>query len=184
MKLNVLKREHGTKGQNNALLQEGRIPAVVYVKGSDNLVISVSRDELEAIMRKVPKGFLSTVVFELDLDGKKVKALVKDIQYHRTTYNMLHLDFQEIYEDVPVNVNIPLEFLGAADCVGIKLGGFLRPVKRSVRVTCLPKDMPSKFSIDISKLQIKQSKRVRDLDVKEGVRVLAGEDNVLVVIAK
>jgi large subunit ribosomal protein L25 len=184
MKLKVLKREHGTKGQISSLLQEGQIPAILYVKGKENLVISVDRGEFEGILRSIRKGFLSTTIFEIELDGKKKKALVKDIQYHKTTYNVIHLDFQEIYEDVRLNVSIPLEFTGVADCSGIKLGGFLRPVKRSIKVNCFPKDIPQCFSVDIRDLGIKQNKRVRDLDVKGDVRVLSDSDNVIVVIAK
>ena len=184
MKLKVLKREHGTKGQISTLLQEGRIPAILYVKDQENLVISIDRGEFEGVLRAIRKGFLSTTVFEIEVDGKKRKALVKDIQYHKTTYNVIHLDFQEIYDNVRLNVSIPLEFTGVADCVGIKLGGFLRPVKRSVKVNCFPKDIPECFSLDVKELGIKQNKRVKDLDIKGDVRVLADSDNVLVVIAK
>ena len=139
---------------------------------------------MQAALRAVTKGFLSTTIFDLDVNGKSVKAIVKDIQYHKTTYNIIHLDFQQLYEDTPVNINIPLEFTGVAECVGIKLGGFLRPVKRNVRVNCLPKHIPEKFTLDVSRLAIKQTKRVRDIEVSSDVNVLVKEDNVLVVIAK
>lgn len=184
MKLKAFKREWGTKGQLSELLQQGRIPAVLYVKGKENEVISIDRGEFEGILRTVRKGFLSTTIFEIDVQGRKSKALIKDIQYHKTTYNLIHLDFQEVYDDVRVNVNIPLEFTGVADCVGIKLGGFLRPVKRSVRVNCLVKDIPECFTLDVRELGIKQNKRVKDISVKGDIRLLAESDNVLVVIAK
>lgn len=183
MKLSAINREGG-KGQLNSMRQQGKIPAVLYVRNGENKVIAVDKSEFEAILRQIKKGFLATTQFELQLDGKSVKAIVKDIHYHRTSYRVLHLDFQELYDDVEVNVNIPLDFTGVAECVGIKLGGFLRPVKRNVRVRCLPKDIPGSFPIDVSQLGIKQTKRVRDLDVSDKVSVLAAEDNVLVVIAK
>ncbi|MCF7851687.1 MAG: 50S ribosomal protein L25/general stress protein Ctc [Simkaniaceae bacterium] len=184
MKLKVFNREHGKRGQLSAVRHEDHIPAVLYIKNGENKVISVDGNEFMAILRSIKKGFLSTTVFDLEIDGKKVKAIVKDIQYHRTTYDVLHLDFQELYDDMKINVNVPLEFIGSAECIGIKLGGFLRPVMRSVKVRCFPKDIPESFMLDISKLGIKQTKRIRDLALKEGVTILADKNNVLAVIAK
>ncbi|MDN3504869.1 MAG: 50S ribosomal protein L25/general stress protein Ctc [Rhabdochlamydiaceae bacterium] len=184
MKLTVFERAQISKGQLNKMRHEEKIPAVLYVKDGDNKVITVDKREFEAALRSITKGFLSTTIFDLNIDGKPVKAIVKDVQYHKTTYNIIHLDFQQLYEDTPVNINIPLEFTGVSQCVGIKLGGFLRPVKRNVRVNCLPKNIPKKFSLDVSRLAVKQTKRVSDLEVSSDVNVLVKPDNVLVVIAK
>ena len=70
------------------------------------------------------------------------------------------------------------------DCVGIKLGGFLRQVIRSVKVRCLPKNIPQNFELDIRNLKMRQSKRLSDLVMPEGVTPLAATDEVVVVIAK
>lgn len=184
MKLKVSERAHDQKGQLNKLRHENKIPAVLYVKDGENRMLTVDKEAFSAVLRSIRKGYLSTTVFDLEIKGQAVKAIIKDIQYHKTTYDILHLDFQQLYDDVKVNVNIPLEFTGATDCVGIKLGGFLRPVMRTIRVNCLPKAIPSHFVVDVSKLGLKQSKRVRDLQVDKAVNVLASQESVLVVIAK
>jgi large subunit ribosomal protein L25 len=83
-----------------------------------------------------------------------------------------------------VNVKVPVECTGVADCTGIKLGGFLRQVIRYVKVECDPHAIPSKFDIDVRDLGIKQTRRVSDIKLPQDVRPLAKLDEVLVVIAK
>ena len=68
--------------------------------------------------------------------------------------------------------------------MGIKLGGFLRQVIRHVKVECLPKNIPSEFIIDVKDLGIRQSKRLKDLAMPNGVKPLASPEEVIVVIAK
>jgi large subunit ribosomal protein L25 len=130
-------------------------------------------------------GRLSTTKFTLvDEKGQEKKCIVKEIQYHITTYEVIHLDFEELLDDVKVNVNIPIECVGVTDCQGIKLGGVLRQVIRSLRVECFPKDMPESFELDIRALALNDSKRLKDLNIAETVRPLADLNEVAVVIAK
>ncbi len=71
---------------------------------------------------------MPTTVFTLS-DGKKERrAIIKDIQYHLTTYHVSHIDFEELVDNVPVSVKVPVNCIGVADCMGIKFGGFLRQV--------------------------------------------------------
>ena len=85
---------------------------------------------------------------------------------------------------MPVNVNVPIRFAGVADCAGIKLGGFLRQVIRHLRVNCLPSKMPKEFVLDVKDLGMKQTKRIKDIKMPEGVLPLAPLNEVVVVIAK
>jgi large subunit ribosomal protein L25 len=183
MKLPIKKRA-GKKSETQQMRREGSIPAVIYVRGKPSETISVNGSELNALMRKVAPGRLSTNVFELNADGKIRRALIKDIQYDPTTYNIIHLDFEELIDDVKIKVKVPVECTGVVDCVGIKLGGVLRQVIRHLRVSCLPKDMPTHFMVDVRALEIKQVKRLADLEIPNGVRPLADLNEVAVVIAK
>ena len=74
--------------------------------------------------------------------------------------------------------------LGVADCVGVKMGGFMRQILRWVKVRCLPKDIPQKFVLDVSELGISQSKRLSDIVIPENIRPLAKMQEVAVLIAK
>ena len=185
MKLNIKKRAIATKGDRTQTRLEDRIPAVLYGKNTESEPISIDKAEFGALMRSLKSGRLATTVLTLvDEDGKERQALAKDIQYQVTTYNVQHLDFQEVEQTTVVNVNVPIDFTGAADCAGVKLGGFLRPVIRKLRVRCEVEKLPSSFSIDVRKMGIKQSKRLSDIDIPEGVRPMMDLKQVAVVVAK
>ncbi|MDN3506895.1 MAG: 50S ribosomal protein L25 [Simkaniaceae bacterium] len=184
MNLTAKKRAGETKGANNQIRRDGNIPAVIYAAGEPGASIEINGPEFHAALRSIKKGHLSTTIFTLDVAGKKTKAIVKGIQYHRTSYDIIHLDFEELKDGVPVTLKVPIECEGAADCVGIKLGGSMRQIIRSVKVECLPKDIPSQFSLGIHELKIKQSKRLSDIALPKGIKPVATTDEVVVVIAK
>ena len=120
----------------------------------------------------------------MKVEGKTLKAIVKEIQYHPTTYDILHIDLQLMDKTVPIEVNVPITFTHVAECVGIKLGGVLRPVIRKMKVRCLPKDLPSQFFLDVAQLAIGQSRQLKEIDLPKLVRPLANLEEVAVVIAK
>lgn len=184
MKLTTMKREKGGKGDIQRMRRNGNIPAVIYSKGDVGKNIEVNGAEFKAIMRGVKQGCLPTTLFTLKEEGKDVKALVKEIQYDPTTYDVLHLDFIELVSDVKVRVKVPIQCTGVVDCVGVKLGGVLRQVIRYLQVECLPKDIPTEFSVDVRELNIQQTRRLSDIDLPQNVRPLANMKEVAVVVAK
>ncbi|NGX59985.1 MAG: 50S ribosomal protein L25 [Chlamydiae bacterium] len=184
MNLTAKKRAGETKGETKQIRRSGNIPAVFYAPGETGISIEIDGPEFAAAMRNIKQGHLSTTIFTLNVDGKKKKAIVKGIQYELTSYDVIHLDFEELKDDIPVTVKVPVECVGLADCVGVKLGGFLRQIIRNVKVKCLPKDIPSEFALDISELKIKQSKRLSDITMPKGVNPIAAADEVVAVIAK
>ncbi len=184
MKLKVQKRTTGKKGETNKLRREGGVPAVLYTSEGVSTAVSLDGDELKAILRNMRPGLLSTTVFELSLDGKPIKAIVKDVQYHVASYDVEHIDFLQLTNDKPVNVNVPIQLVGAADCSGVKLGGFLRQVIRFLKVTCLPKHIPQELSVDVRDLAIAESKRLSDVQMPAGVTPRAKMDEVVVIVGK
>lgn len=185
LKLAIKSRAAEKKSQAKSLRREGLIPAVIYHRSKEAEAVSLDSTEFTTILRNIVPGRLSTTVFSLTLeDGSARKAILKDIQYNPINYNVIHLDFEELIDKVHVNVKVPIEFLGAADCVGIKLGGFLRQVKRHMKVNCLPENIPSHFQIDITEMKLYDSKRIGDLTLPETLRPLTKLSDVVVVIAK
>lgn len=184
MKLAVKSRVGEKKKDVKEIRREGNIPAIIYSSKSQPEKLIVTGSEFSAILREMKSGQLPTTVFVLH-DGKKERrAIIKDVQYQLTTYQVSHIDFEELIEDVPVSVKVPIYCVGVADCTGIKLGGFLRQVVRHVKVECLPKQIPSEFIVDVKDLGIRQSKRLKDLPMPKGVKPLAALNEVVVVIAK
>ncbi|NDD58672.1 MAG: 50S ribosomal protein L25/general stress protein Ctc [Chlamydiae bacterium] len=184
MKLNMSKRTGAKKGEVKELRRIGSIPSVLYSSKRPAENITISGAEFAASLRQIPQGRLATTTFSLSDGNAEIKAIVKDIQYHPTTYQVLHIDFVELVDGVSVNVKVPVECTGVADCSGIKLGGFLRQVLRSVKIECLPNSIPAKFEIDVRELGIKQTRRVSDIAMPQGIRSLVNDNEVVVVIAK
>ncbi len=184
MKLTIFSRQDNKRSATQKIRRDGNIPAILYGQGRPNEMISVQGDEFRAILRNLKSGLLATTIFELH-DGKKHhKAIIKDVHYHPASYAIEHIDFALIADNVPVTVNVPINLAGAAECAGIKLGGFLRQVLRTLRVICLPKHIPQEFILDITKLEINQAFRLSDIAIPESVRPLAKMTEVAVVIAK
>jgi large subunit ribosomal protein L25 len=184
MKLTVTQRTQLKKSDTKQIRREGNVPAVVYAPGKPCAPITLSGGEFSAILRGVQQGALPTTVFVL-ADGKQERrALIKDIQYNVTTYAVTHVDFVELADAVPVRVKVPIRCVNAALCAGVKLGGVLRQVIRSLEVECVPARLPAEFFIDVSGLSIGQSKRLSDMTLPEGVRPLARLEEVVVTVAK
>ncbi len=184
MKLAIKARESETKGALKQIRREGNIPAILYSSKTEAQKIIVDGTEFSAALRQIKSGQLPTTVFSLSGVKRERKAIVKDIQYHPTTYIVFHIDFEELVDGVPVNVKVPVNYTGIADCVGVKLGGFLRPVARHVKVESPIDRIPREFLVDVRDLGIRQSKRLKDIVLPEGVRPLASPEEVLVVVAK
>lgn len=185
MKLNITARTAERKSDAKKYRREGKIPAVLYARGQNSEAIVVDEAEFQTLLRNIQKGQLSTTKITLaDEKGKERQAIVKDIQYHVTTYRVIHLDLEELLDDVKIKVKVPIKFSGVVDCVGIKLGGVLRQVIRYLRVECLPKDMPKFFDMDVKDLTIKETRKLNELKIPSTVRPLVKLDEVCVVIAK
>lgn len=185
MKLQTIKRTGDSKSEVKKLRREGFIPAVLYMKGKGGETLAIKANEYQSYLRGIKSGHLPTTIFTLvDDKGAERRVVIKDIQYEITTYAVTHLDFEELVSDQKINVNIPIECIGMADCVGIKLGGVLRQVIRHVRVRCLPKDLPSFFELDVRELGMRQTKRLRDLEIPKAVRPLVDMNEVVAVIVK
>src|SRR5271156_2339053 len=108
MKLAVKQRVGEKKKDIKEIRREGNIPAIIYFsKGQPEKLIIIGA-EFKTILREMKPGQLPTTIFTLS-DGKKDrKAIIKDIQYHLTTYVVSHLDFEELVDDVPVNIKVPV----------------------------------------------------------------------------
>ncbi|MBI2742539.1 MAG: 50S ribosomal protein L25/general stress protein Ctc [Chlamydiales bacterium] len=184
MKLTVTARAQKKKSDTKQVRREGNIPGIIYSPGKEPELIVINGIEYATLMRSVESGRLPTTIFTLVFGKKERRAILKEVQYEITNYQVSHLDFQELHEDVLVQVKVPISITGAADCPGVKLGGFLRQVIRTVQVECLPKHIPTEFVVDVKDLGIAQSKRLSDINLPKHVRPLAKMDEVLAVIAK
>ncbi len=151
------------KKDTSALRKEGRVPCVVYGQG-EQTHFSVRGVDVQKII-------FSPDVFqvEIDIEGKKVTAIIQDMQMHPVKDTPMHVDFLELNDKKPVKVSLPL--LSTGSPIGVMNGGKLRQPYRKLRVIGLPGDLPESITLDVSDLRIGQSLRVSDVKI-DGVEFL------------
>jgi large subunit ribosomal protein L25 len=119
-------------------------------------------------------------MLELNLEDKKLLAMVRDFAVHPVKRNLEHVDFIEVKLDRPVDVGVPLFAIGKA--VGVVKGGVLRVVYRTVPVRCLPNRIPAKLEADVTNLELGQHIATQDLALPEGVSVRLPPGQTLVAV--
>ena len=151
---------------------EGNVPAVCYGLKKENLHVAIEHAELLKAYRIAQKN----TVLTLDLDGKKVEVLFYNLDYDYLTDRIMHVDFYLIDQKVVVNAEIPLNFEGTSLAV-VNLSCVLNPLLDTLKVKCLPKDLPPAITVDISTLVSFDSViRVKDLELGEGIEVITPAD--------
>lgn len=184
MKLTVANRTAGKKSEIKNIRREGNIPAVLYSQGKKGKEFVVDGAEFRKFLNTLEPGTLSSKIFTLEIGGKAARAIIKDIQYDVTTYNIMHLDFAELHEEVEVTLNIPVKCINAVVCTGVKEGGVLRQVIRQMKVNCLPKNIPSHFELDVQNLGLGQALKLKDISIPDNVRPVVELKQIAVIVAR
>ncbi|WP_432710550.1 50S ribosomal protein L25/general stress protein Ctc [Pedobacter sp.] len=148
-------RENVGKRDAKGLRYEGKAPAVLY-GGTEQTHFSVLITDLKDVIYTPEANFV-----EIDIDGTKTKAIVKELQFHPVTDVLLHVDFLQLDEAKEILMEIPVKLTGVSP--GVKMGGKLVQKLRKLRVKALPKDMPQAVEVSIAKLEVGGLFRVRDI---------------------
>jgi len=156
--------DFGTKFARSAR-NEGLIPCVLY--GQDGVQHFTTSPNAVKHIVYTPDFKIS----QLHIDGQEVRAILKDIQFHPVTDQILHIDFLQLTKGVPVKVYIPLKMRG--DAVGVKSGGRLIQQVKTVRVKTLPEHLVDELFVDVTDLKLGYSKRVRDIEHTDNIDILS-----------
>ncbi|MFD2742614.1 MULTISPECIES: 50S ribosomal protein L25 [Sphingobacterium] len=166
-------RQNVGKRDAKELRYEGNIPAVLY-GGKEQTHLSVSAADLK------PALYTADVVFiELDINGKKTRAVVQEAQFHPLTDQVTHVDFLELFDDKEVTVNIPVTLTGTSP--GVKMGGKLVQKLRNLRVKALPNNLPQTIEVPMDGLEVGKSYRVRQVELTDA-KVLNNSDDTIVSV--
>jgi large subunit ribosomal protein L25 len=169
-------RSETGKNENRRLRSRGMVPGVVYAAGKEAVSVAVSPREIGAILKSASG---ENTLFDLELGGTRRKVILKEFQREPLRGKLLHADFYEVALDKTLQVSVHVELTGTP--VGVKLqGGIVDFVTRELEVECLPADIPEKFTIDISHLELNKHLRVSDLTLGDKVKVLAEPEVVIV----
>lgn len=178
MKQVVLEAEVRDVTKNlNVLRNAGKVPAVFYGKKEEPIAISVDAKKFMSIIEK--EG--ANVIVELKFKDFSKPAIVKELQRHILTQTPNHIDFQSISLTEKIVILVPIHVEGVAD--GVKnAGGTLEHVMREIKVRCLPTDMPSKISVDVTALKVGDDITVEQLPKLDGVEYEHDPKGIVVTV--
>jgi large subunit ribosomal protein L25 len=179
--LKATKRETVTSGQLNKLRDSGSIPAILYGGKDPNAKISVDKKILKNILNS--ESFLSSI-FDLDLDGNKLKVIPRDVAYNVITDEPIHIDFMRVVPGTKIVLEIPVKFINNSDCPGLKVGGVLNIVRRKVELKCPAENIPEEIIVDLKGLEIGTSIKISFIKLPENVTpTIIGRDFVIATVA-
>jgi large subunit ribosomal protein L25 len=175
--LEILPREKtGTKASRR-YRKEGFVPVEIYGKGEENIHSLVRKSDLLKILHKTHG---ESLVINGKINGKTLPIIIKDIQTHPITEEILHLDLQMIHAGEEIEIEVPVIIVGEAP--GVKAGGVLEVLTKTLTVRALPGNIPPHIEIDISNLKAGQAIHVKDIQTKDFKLVDDAETVIVVVV--
>jgi large subunit ribosomal protein L25 len=177
--LRVIRRSRSGKGVARKIRAEGMIPAVFY-GGGENIALSLQPQDLLKILSSG-----ENTIFHLEIDGdvgQERQAIVRDLQRHPLKETLLHADLYRISMDVEITVSVTIVLQGMSREVS-DVGGMINQLLHEVEIQCLPSLIPHELPIDVSHLGIGEVMHVRDLQVPQGIQILAAPDEVVASVS-
>ena len=179
LEIQVEARDKQRKRDARRLLRDGKIPAILYGPKTAAVGLALDKKEFSRRVAGLQGSHLVRLKSGAATLAEKV-ALVKDMQFHPITGDVIHADFYEVDLTAKIQVHVPLHFVGKA--VGTARGGILQPIVREIEVECLPLDIPEFFDVDVSALDIGDSIHIEELKMPEGVVSVSEADQALVAV--
>ena len=177
----LIAKKRDLKGSPNArrLRREGALPGVIYGEGEEAVAVQLDSHEFEQVLHHAAS---ETMIVEIELEGEGVvRTLVKDVQHHPVTSDLVHVDLQKVIAGKPIQVEIALELVGEA--AGVKAGGILDHTMHSIAVECLPKDLVEAIEIDVSDMEIGTALHVSDLQLGAEFKALVDGESIVASVS-
>jgi len=178
-KLIAKKRDMGGSSNVRRLRNEGVLPGVVYGGGKDSVSITLDMHDFEQLLHHSAS---ESVIINIDMEGEgDISALVKDVQHHPVTGDLVHIDLLRVVAGQAIQVSVPLELVGEA--AGVKAGGILEHVLHEIAIEVLPRNLVESFEIDVSELEIGDSIHVSELNLGSKFKVLVDDETIVAAVA-
>ena len=158
-------RERAGKGASRQLRREGRIPAVIYGGKEDPVMIHVEEKEL---VRQLGTGHFMNSIVSIEIGGKTLRTLPKDVALHPVTDRPEHADFLRLSKGAKVEVNVPVVFINEEASPGLKKGGVLNVVRHELELVCDMDAIPSEIEIDVTGKEVGDSIHISEVDLPKG----------------
>ena len=174
-------RENKTKGQLNAIRNNGEVPAIIYGGKENNQRISVSKKLLKSLIEK--ENFLSNIL-SININGKTQNVLPREVKYHIISDEPTHVDFLRVLPGVKIKIEVPVNFINHDKSPGLKRGGVLNIVRRKVELNCPSEKIPENLTIDLEGVDIGESFKISFIKLDPEVTpTIQGRDFVIATLA-
>src|SRR6478752_10742537 len=158
-------RERAGKGASRELRRDGRVPAVIYGGKEDPLAIHVEAKEL---VRQLGTGHFMNSIVMVEVGGKAVRVLPKDVALHPVSDRPLHADFLRLSKDAKIHVEVPVVFVNEEASPGLKKGGVLNIVRHELELICESDKIPDDIQLDLTGLDLGDSIHIAQVSLPAG----------------
>ena len=173
MKIEVTAFPRANQGSsaNRRLRLTGRVPGIIY--GADKSAQNVEVDQ-QLLLRQLKRETFHASILDLKLNGETMQVLLRDYQMHPWKQEVLHVDFQRVDKNRKIRMEIPLHFVNADLCPGVKTGGgTVQHIRNELEIMCLPDDLPQFIEVDLVGMELNDTLHVNDLALPKGVEPIS-----------
>jgi len=176
-KLDIETRESVGKKSTKAIRKDGKIPSTLYFKGDEPESIAIDKIKLYQALKSDQR------VYEVELAGESQYVMVKAVQYHPVTDEIIHLDFMRVRRSEKMTISVPLVLVGKP--IGVVEGGILSQALNQIEISCFPTNVPDQIKVNVDKMELNSSISVADVSTDdEEVEILSSaEINVATITA-
>lgn len=167
------------KGAARAVRRAGQVPAVIYGGGAPAEAISLDD---KATRQLIFAGHFLTTIFEIDVDGRKIRAIPRDYQLDVVKDTPLHVDFLRLAVGALVKVEVPIHVVGQETSPGVKRGGAMQLVEHSIELNVPAEKIPDFIEVSVASLNIGGSIHLNDVKLPEGAKAVSRENLTLVSV--
>jgi large subunit ribosomal protein L25 len=161
-------REDQGKGASRRLRLQGKIPAIIYGAGRPPRMVSLDHNR---VLHQLENESFYSSILNIKVGDKSQAAIVKDIQRHPAKHVVLHMDLQRVVAGEKIKMNVPIHYLNTEDAEGVRNGGSVSQLITDVEISCLPKDLPEYFEVDVEKLELNEMLHLSDIKLPDGVEI-------------
>ena len=176
-KLDIETRESVGKKSTKAIRRDGKIPSTLYFKGDEPENIAVDKIKLYQALKSDQR------VYEVEIGGDSQYVMVKAVQYHPVTDEIIHLDFMRVRRSEKMTISVPLVLVGKP--IGVVEGGILSQALNQIEISCFPTNVPDQIEVNVDKMELNSSISVADVSTDdEEVEILSSSEiNVATITA-
>ena len=168
-KLDIENRKVVGKKATKDLRKAGKVPSVLYFKGEEPMHLTVENKTLYKAMKSEQR------IYEMDIDSESQYVMIKEIQYHPVTDEIIHVDFMRVRRSEKMTISVPIILIGKS--VGVTEGGILSQSLNQIEISCFPTNVPDQVEVNIEHLEINSSISVADVSIDDDdIEILTSEE--------